>query len=421
MINKKVLLPLLMLFILSTFAYADAGKTFNFVSLLNGSDTSVTSSSKNYSFVGQSIVFDTKETADYTSQSAFASIFRITQSNDISFTNNTGSEAFTDINVPLNVTIKTTASSNIVKIKYRIWQGENADWSDYEKSPEHVWTGFTPGTTVTFSPTISFTEGKVKNYFRVYAMLEDDTTKRWSDDYTVNIAESLSETIEITSPEKLYVNGEIFAITDPLIETKEYSINLTTATVALYEGTSSSGTEIYSVDLYPETNSVYKMYNTDTGKISYTHSDFIKIYNQAKGKSLPTTLKDNKVYTLVITTKVGEDSVIGSDSVTFKALGGGVADVLTYPSPFNPKKERIKIRYLLAKDSSVTIKIYDKAGKFVAKVIQSQSRNAGVNEDEWDGRNYAGDSLATGPYICEVIAKGSNGENRRYTAFALVN
>ncbi len=413
MINKKFLLPLLMLFICSAFVYAE--RTLNFVSLLNGADTAAETGTKNYSFVGQSVVFDTKEASDYISQSSFASVFRVSQSDQIEFTNNTGSEDFTDINIQLNVTIKTTAGSNIEKIRYRIWQGENADWYDYETSPEIDWTDFTPGTTVTFSPTVSFTEGKTKNYFRVYAQLADGTTKRWSDDYTVNISESLSDIIEITSPEKLYVNGEILAITNPLIETKTYSINLTTATVALYEGTSSAGTEIYNVILSASTNPDYKMYDTDAGKISYNHSDFIAVYNKIEGKSLPLTLTENKVYTLVVTTTAG------SDSITFKALGGGVADVLTYPSPFNPKKEKIKIRYLLAKDANVTIKIYDKAGKFVAKVIQSESRNAGSNEDEWDGKNYAGNSLATGPYICEVIAKGSNGENRRYTAFALVN
>ena len=70
----------------------------------------------------------------------------------------------------------------------------------------------------------------------------------------------------------------------------------------------------------------------------------------------------------------------------------------------------------MAKDSNVTIKIYDKAGKIVSKIIQSEFRPAGTNEEEWDGRNYAGSTLATGAYIVEIIANG----DRRYTALAIV-
>jgi len=71
---------------------------------------------------------------------------------------------------------------------------------------------------------------------------------------------------------------------------------------------------------------------------------------------------------------------------------------------------------LLAKDSRVTIRLYDKAGKVVCKLIQSEPRSAGTNEEEWDGRNYAGETLATGAYIVEIIANG----DRRYTALAIV-
>ncbi|MDD2524649.1 MAG: FlgD immunoglobulin-like domain containing protein [Endomicrobiaceae bacterium] len=96
--------------------------------------------------------------------------------------------------------------------------------------------------------------------------------------------------------------------------------------------------------------------------------------------------------------------------------------MLTYPSPFNPKREKIKIRYLLANESRVTIKLYNKAGKIVKNLVQSSYDygKAGTNEIEWDGRNYAGETLATGVYICEIIANSSDGEHRRYTALAIV-
>ena len=410
MINKKIILSFLMLFMFfAGYVYAaDNGE--NFVTILNGANIASAPDSTNYSFVGQSVVFDTKETRDYVSQSAFASTFFSVQSDAIEFKNRTESKEFTDIKVPVKVIIESKTGSKINNIQYRVWQGDSPNWNDWGKSPAIPYEGFTAGTTVEFSTTVVLSEGNTVNFFKVFAQLEDDE-HRWSGDYTINLSSGLSQTITFTSPDRLTE----LATLDPLVETTEYSLNLTTATISLYKGDSPlSGTLMYSVELTSSTNETYKMYDSEKGKISYTHSDFVKIYNEKEGKSVPLTLTQNAVYTIEI------KSVNGSDSVKFKALGGGVADILTYPSPFNPKKEKIKIRYLLAKDASVTIKLYDKAGKIVCKLIQSVQRSAGTNEEEWDGRNYAGDTLATGPYIVEIIAKASDGEHRRYTALAIV-
>ena len=123
-------------------------------------------------------------------------------------------------------------------------------------------------------------------------------------------------------------------------------------------------------------------------------------------------LEEGKEYRIEIEFSAIYDSI----SLEFKAISGGVANILTYPSPFNPNKEKIKIRYLLAKTSNVTIRLYDKAGKVVCKLVDGEERSAGTNEEEWDGRNYAGETLATGAYIVEIIA----GSDRRYTALAIV-
>ncbi len=407
MINKKIILSFLMLFVFALIIYAD-GK--NFVTILNGANTTSATNATNYSFVGQSIVFDTTETKTAVSQSAFASTFYSVQSDTITFTNNTSSEEFTDIKVPLKVTIKST-NGNITKVQYRIWQGENPDWNDWTTSPARNYSDFSSSTEVVLSTSVAFSEGYAVNFFRVYAQLEDGS-KRWSGDYTVKISSGLKQNITFTSPDPLTK----LATLDPLVETTEYSINLTTATITLYKGNSASaGTEIYSVELTSSTNETYKMYDSEKGKISYTHSKFADKYNgQHPETPIPLTLKQNTYYTIEIKT------VNGTDTVTFKALSGGIADILTYPSPFNPKKEKVKIRYLLAKDARVTIKLYDKAGKIVCKLIQSEPKSAGTNEDLWDGRNYAGETLATGAYIVEIIANSSSGEDRRYTALAIV-
>ncbi len=405
MINKKFLLIYLMLFTFFTsFAYAADN---NFVTVLNGSNTASETDSKSYTFVGQPVVFDTKDSIDYISQSAFASVISRVQSSSITFTNNTEDTVFTDIEVPVKVNI-VTSYGTINKVRYRISQGSSGVWED-----EIEYSGTVGSSEVDFSQNVSFVKGYPENYIQVYAQYKVSDTDyggSWSPAYSIKISTTLSELISFTSPDPLTKVSSL----DPVVKTTNFSLNLTTATVSLYEGELAWGTPLYEIELTTTTNATYKMYDEAEGKISYLNSDVIKIYNEKEGKSLPVKLTQNKNYTFKIS------SVNGDDTVTFKALGDGVADILTYPSPFNPKKEKIKIRYLLAKDSRVTIKLYDKAGKIVKKLIQSESKSAGTNEEEWDGRNYAGETLATGAYICEIIANSSDGEHRRYTALAIV-
>ena len=414
MINKKLLfLCFSMLFVFSAnFIYADN----NFVTVLNGTNITTDSSATSYSFVGQPVVFNTADDLNYVSKSAFASVLRSYKSSDIKFTDKTEQKIFTDINVPLKVDIESLSSSNIVKVKYQIWQGGDPDWDSVPGSETYTVYDETSGTGVPkyeFNETIAFTEGNTENYFRVYAELKNGN-KSWFVGNKINISSSLADTIKFTSPDPLTNLASI----DPLVETTDYSINLTPVTVTMYKGNNAvAGSEVYTIELSSTTNETYKMYDTTKGKISFTYSEFAKLYNAnlpSGASEISTTLTQNATYTLELV------SVNGTDTITFKALSGGVADILTYPSPFNPKKEKIKIRYLLGKESRVTIKLYDKAGKIVCKLVDNVNNKAGTNEVEWDGKNYAGDTLATGAYIVEIIAKASDGEHRRYTALAIV-
>lgn len=417
MINKKLLfLCFLMLFVFSAvFVYAADGK--NFVTILSGATNTTSASAKSYSFIGQPVVFNTADDLNYVSKSAFASVLRSYKSSDIKFTDKTEQKTYTDIKVPLKVDIESlSSSSKIVKVKYQIWQGGDPDWDSVSEDDTYTVYDGTSGEgvpTYNFDETVAFSEGKTENYFRVYAELKDKS-KAWFVGNKINISSSLADTIKFTSPDPLTNIASI----DPLVETTDYSINLTTVTVTMYKGNNAvAGSEVYTIELSSTTNETYKMYDNTKGKISFTYSEFAKLYNAnlpSGASEIPTTLTQNATYTLELV------SVNGTDTVTFKALSGGVADILTYPSPFNPNKEKIKIRYLLGKDSRVTIRLYDKAGKIVCKLVDNVNNKAGTNEVEWDGKNYAGDTLATGAYIVEIIAKASDGEHRRYTALAIV-
>ncbi|MCL2335198.1 MAG: hypothetical protein FWC57_03945 [Endomicrobia bacterium] len=131
-------------------------------------------------------------------------------------------------------------------------------------------------------------------------------------------------------------------------------------------------------------------------------------------------LISGKEYILMIAVhSPGDPRYLYSTSI-FTVSSDPIPVLIPYPSPYNPKNGLLTIKYVLSEPSYVTINIYDRAGRIVKKLVSEQYRRAGVNDtDKWDSRSYSGDSLASGVYICEIIAKGSK-ENRRYVSFAIL-
>ncbi|MBI5700237.1 hypothetical protein HZC34_00100, partial [Candidatus Saganbacteria bacterium] len=85
--------------------------------------------------------------------------------------------------------------------------------------------------------------------------------------------------------------------------------------------------------------------------------------------------------------------------------------VTNYPNPFNPNREKTKIRYRLGRDAdSVKIRIYDIAGALVTELDGStngESSNIWLkyNDVEWNGQNGSGYIVVNGIYPFEVIAR----------------
>lgn len=419
MINKKLfVLSFLMSFVvLVGYLYA-ADNSKNYVALLNGATHTVASGNpgkSEYSFIGQPIVFDELGGENAVSRSAFASAFYIVQSSSITITNETEDKVYEDIKVELKVKIESTAGE-INKIKYRVWQGENPDWNDYTTCPEvplSSTTDFRPAKTVNIVSTYTFSNGQEYNYFKFYAQTENGS-KRWSEVYRVRLTPDLSADIKFTSPDSVTA----VASPNPKIETTKFSLNYKPVTISLYEGTEQDrGEEIYTVKLDTESVRGYEIYNSTNSFISCDNSELYKLYKNIPSSSTETLkLGANKKYFLEIYPTESTELEPKKDVVEFKVVSDGVANIVTYPSPFNPKKQKIKIRYVLADTKNVTIRLYDKAGKVVCKLVDGEERSAGTNEEEWDGKNYAGETLATGAYIVEIIA----GSDRRYTALAIV-
>jgi hypothetical protein len=386
----KFILITVLLFIVAVFGLSEAAK--NFSAIAAGQSSGDTSSAKAYAFTGQSaLIFSEARTKDLVLRAGMPSVITKAPNVNITFTNLTGSETFPTQTVTVQVRVESTNGYNINKVRYAVAEGQNADFGD------QIDYTVTPSTAVMFTQEINFSKGQSVN--KVYVYAQDDSTNVFGNDtqIIVNTAGSLGE-VSFISPDS--VSG--FSTLNPLIKTTMFSLGVSSATVRLYNGPAASGVPIYAVQV---TNEIVNA----AGQIEYYNSELMPDNEN---------LTPNSQYTLAV---YFDNTYPSPITITFTALSGGVANILTYPSPFNPNNnQKIKIRYLLAQSGQVSINLYNKAGKIVRKLINSADRSAGSNEEEWDGRNYAGEILATGPYICEIITKGADGESRRYTALAIV-
>jgi hypothetical protein len=72
-----------------------------------------------------------------------------------------------------------------------------------------------------------------------------------------------------------------------------------------------------------------------------------------------------------------------------------------YPNPFNPST---RIGYSLPRPVPVKLAIYNSAGQLVRTLVQGSQQTAGVYQVHWNGRNDAGEALASGVYLYRLEA-----------------
>ncbi len=71
-----------------------------------------------------------------------------------------------------------------------------------------------------------------------------------------------------------------------------------------------------------------------------------------------------------------------------------------YPNPFNPSTI---IKFSMAKDAHITLKVYSLTGELVATLING-NRPQGNHAIEWNGKNAAGENVASGIYFVKMVA-----------------
>lgn len=72
-----------------------------------------------------------------------------------------------------------------------------------------------------------------------------------------------------------------------------------------------------------------------------------------------------------------------------------------YPNPLNPGTT---IKYSIEEHGLVSLKIFNVAGQLV-KTLVNEEKNRGIYFEEWDGRNDANESLASGVYFYRLVTK----------------
>ncbi|MDR2645535.1 MAG: hypothetical protein LBB44_06140 [Endomicrobium sp.] len=372
------------------------------ISLSNGGQLNQSTNYQHISSVNNGITFAEVPLMTFDNMISMGAITSFWLNNgNISYENMTleNKPLFSGSTVPTNtvnigITFK-TANGDIRQIKYGVSQ-DSDNITDYIV----VYSSWDPGVPVGPSIQISTTTDKLEkgiNYIQWYAQNTADVEGILTGIFIIYVTDS-DEYIKILQP------GQIASL-KPKIKAELYSaygFNESSVTVKLFSGSSTNTASIYIA--------------TGVGRFKYENGKKFLDYTYDGMMSLV----DKGPYTLSVEFTDNKNKTVGPKCVTFRVNSEQVAQLLPYPSPYNPNSGKpMKIKYVLAEAASVTINIYDRAGKFISKVIEKISSVEGANYADWDAKSYAGDSLANGIYICEIITD-SGKENRRYRSFAIL-
>jgi putative hemolysin len=106
----------------------------------------------------------------------------------------------------------------------------------------------------------------------------------------------------------------------------------------------------------------------------------------------------------------------GIDDFALRLLGCDVATGISGPLPYssalyptvpNPFNPQAAIRYRLNQAGPVRLAIFDLAGNRVCSLLNGQVQAAGEHTVSWDGRSDRGEKLASGVYLCRLLANGA--------------
>jgi hypothetical protein len=87
-----------------------------------------------------------------------------------------------------------------------------------------------------------------------------------------------------------------------------------------------------------------------------------------------------------------------------------LSNIAVTPRAFSPRgsfaNEEASISFTLGRSGSVTVKIYNRAGRLVHEIASGRPMNAGANLVRWDGRDSNADLVPSGLYFVTIEALG---------------
>lgn len=95
-------------------------------------------------------------------------------------------------------------------------------------------------------------------------------------------------------------------------------------------------------------------------------------------------------------------TIVGKQPDLFMVAGGETAELgVAVPNPFNPNTA---ISFYLPKAGVVTFEIFDSEGRLVRRLIDAETRPAGISSVEWRGVNETGAKVDSGVYFYRIKA-----------------
>lgn len=370
----------------------------------SGASTSSSDTFRNFGCVGQTAPGNSTSSS-YRNYAGFVPAFIEVIDVIISFMDEypPSSQTQTSINITAKVTVETTGGNTISSVKYRI-SNSGADESKF-----YPWRTDASIDTTYSANKIRFqvilpnpggdSFGESENNFIQWRAKNSGGIEAFSSKYQVKLISNNAPVITIIQPDQKGGVSSRMPLIQALIvdsfgdlDSNSIQLNLEkTGGASLLQLKSSEKPDIF------------------------TASKNLLSYKYAGSSLIP-----ENAYRLTVTAsdKAGKS---GSAVLNFTVKGGAIADLVPYPSPFDPKNKTapVTLRYVLNQRAEVSVNIYDMGGRIVKAVVTNQWRDAGISEELWYGDNYSGVELANGIYICEVVAKDDEGEHRRYTSLGI--
>jgi PKD repeat protein len=102
------------------------------------------------------------------------------------------------------------------------------------------------------------------------------------------------------------------------------------------------------------------------------------------------------------TTSGGSTTTTAATTTSGKNNEESLKDAHNFPNPFNPEITSTNIRYSIAEETNITIKIFDTGNNLVKTLLEDEAQEVPTGDYyniEWDGKNGRGETVANGLYF----------------------